>query len=435
MVSLGAHKTRRPADSGQAPAEETITMSSVPQILLVDPDRESAAELQKMLSLIGFDVLGNAGYGVEALTLAVHMQPDIVLMRVQEPLVRPIQTLSRLNDSMPDLPIVVYSNESNIRLMRQSMVGGASDYLQEPLSEDDIEQSIIRVLERKEREAARRRGELEAPIPQGTVITVFGAKGGIGKTTISSNLAVALAMDAHQSVALVDMDTRFGDVAITMDIPVERSIADLARNLETVDRDSLSDYLVEHESGVRILPAPTRPSDWRNMTASHVRDVVDILAQTHDFVILDTPGTFNEIVAAAIEVGTMILLVTTLDLASIKDTVLALEMLHERFGNDEQRIKVVLNRAGMDTGVNEKDVELTLDSPLWWKLPQDNEVVRAAQLGKPIVMSRPKSRVSVQVRDMALQLTGVKAGAPNNSKAPSDGLIVRLFRPLFKKSA
>ena len=90
---------------------------------------------------------------------------------------------------------------------------------------------------------------------------------------------------------------------------------------------------------------------------AHIRDVVDVLSQTHDFVILDTPGTFNEIVAAAIEVGTMILLITTLDMASIKDTVLALEMLHERFGNDDERIKVVLNRAGMDTGVREKDVE------------------------------------------------------------------------------
>ncbi len=410
-------------------------MSSVPQVLVVDPDRESAAELQKMLNVIGFDVLGNAGYGVEAFTLAVHMKPDIVLMRVQEPLVRPIQTLSKLNDSMPDLPIIVFSNEANIKLMRQSMVGGASDYMMEPLTESDIEHSILRVLERKEREAARRRGELDAPIPQGTVITVFGAKGGIGKTTISSNLAVALATEAHQSVALVDMDTRFGDVAITMDIPVERSIADLARNLDTVDRDTLNDYLVEHESGVHILPAPTRPSDWRNMTAAHVRDVVDILAQTHDFVILDTPGTFNEIVAAAIEIGTMILLVTTLDLASIKDTVLALEMLNERFGDDEQRIKVVLNRAGMDTGVNEKDVEMTLDSPLWWRLPQDNEVVRAAQLGKPIVMSKPNSKMSTQVRRMALSLAGVNPAVRGQKSSSGEGIIVRLFRPFFKKSA
>jgi pilus assembly protein CpaE len=385
-----------------------------------------------MLQLIGFQVLASAGYGVEAFTLAVSLRPDVVLMRVEEPLVRPIQTLTKLRDGMPDMPIIVFSTEANIRLMRQSMVGGASDYLQEPLTESALEESILSVLERKEREMMRRRGELDEPVPQGTIITVFGAKGGIGKTTISSNLAVALASEAHQTVALVDMDTRFGDVAITMDIPVERSIADLARNLSTVDRVSLRDYLVEHDSGVHILPAPTRPSDWRNLTAGHIRDVVDILAQTHDFVILDTPGTFNEIVAAAIEVGTMILLVTTLDMASIKDTVLALEMLHERFGNDEERIKVVLNRAGMDTGVREKDVEVTLDSPLWWRIPQDNEVVRSAQLGRPIVMNRPNSKVSLEIREMARAMAGVRAG----SKAKrNNGGIGKIFRPFMKKSA
>jgi len=408
-------------------------MSRVPQVIVVDPDRESSAEIQKMLSMLGFQVIASAGYGVEAFTLAFQLKPDLILMRIEEPLVRPLQTLSRINDGLPDLPIVVFSTEANIRLMRQSMVSGASDYLQEPLQSEEVEAAIMRVLERKEREGMRRRGELADPIAQGTVITVFGAKGGIGKTTIASNLAVALSTEAHQTVALVDMDTRFGDVAITMDIPVERSIADLARNLDNVDRNSLREYLVQHESGVRILPAPTRPSDWRNLTAQHIRDVVDVLAQTHDFVILDTPGTFNEIVAAAIEVGTMILLVTTLDMASIKDTVLALEMLHERFGNDDERIKVVLNRAGMDTGVREKDVERTLDSPLWWRIPQDQEVVKAAQLGRPIVMSRPNSKVSLEIREIARALAGIRHKSKTQKRG--SGGFGRLIRPLFRKSA
>ena len=407
-------------------------MSRVPQVIVVDPDRESSAEVQKMLSMLGFQVIASAGYGVEAFTLAFQLKPDVILMRIEEPLVRPVQTLSRINDGLPDLPIVVFSTDANIRLMRQSMVSGASDYLQEPLQSEDVEAAIMRVLERKEREGMRRRGELADPVAQGTVITVFGAKGGIGKTTIASNLAVALSTEAHQTVALVDMDTRFGDVAITMDIPVERSIADLARNLDNVNRDSLREYLVQHESGVRILPAPTRPSDWRNLTAQHIRDVVDVLAQTHDFVILDTPGTFNEIVAAAIEVGTMILLVTTLDMASIKDTVLALEMLHERFGNDDERIKVVLNRAGMDTGVREKDVERTLDSPLWWRIPQDQEVVKAAQLGRPIVMSRPNSKVSLEIREIARALSGIRNKTTTRKRGGGWG---RLLRPLFRKSA
>jgi pilus assembly protein CpaE len=410
-------------------------MSRVPQVVVIDPDKESAAEVQKLLTQLGFQVIGSAGYGVEAFTLAFQMRPDLVLMRVEEPLVRPVQTMSRINDGLPDLPIVVFSSEGNLRIMRQSMVSGASDYLQEPLDSDELESALVRTLERKEREGMRRRGELDDPVPTGTIITVFGAKGGIGKTTISSNLAIALATEAHQSVALVDMDTRFGDVAITMDIPVERSIADLARNLDNVDRSTLREYLVEHESGVFILPAPTRPSDWRNLNARHIRDVVDVLAQTHDFVVLDTPGTFNEIVAAAIEVGSMILLVTTLDMASIKDTVLALEMLHERFGNDDERIKIVLNRAGMDTGVRERDVEATLDAPLWWRIPQDNEVMKAAQIGRPIVMSRPNSKVASEIRDMAQALSGVRRARRGQAGRKNPGMMAKLFPSIFKKSA
>ncbi len=408
-------------------------MPRIPQVMVVDPDRESAVEVQKLLSNLGFAVVASAGYGVEAYSLCRQLQPDLVLMRVEEPLVRPIQTLSRLTDGMPDLPIVVFSTEANIRLMRQSMVSGASDYLTEPLAEEEVEVSVMRVLERKERELLRRSGELEEPVPHGTIITVFGAKGGIGKTTIASNLAVALVQEAQQTVALVDMDTRFGDVAITMDIPVERSIADLARNLDNIDRESLREFLVEHESGVRILPAPTRPSDWRNLGPQHIHEVVDVLAQTHDFVILDTPGTFNEIVAAAIEVGTMILLVTTLDMASIKDTVLALEMLNERFAGEEERIKVVLNRSGIDTGVKERDVERTLDTDLWWRIPQDNEVVKAAQLGQPVVMSRPNGKASMEIRSMARALAGVRARGVQHSRGGMG--LSRLVSGLFRKSA
>ncbi len=338
--------------------------------------------------------------------------------------------------SLPSTTLAAqYANtywEANVHLMRQAMISGAWDFLEEPLSEQETEGAVMRVLERKEREAQRRRGEIEDPVPQGTVITVFGAKGGIGKTTIASNLAISLSTDAAQSVALVDMDTRFGDVAITMDIPVERSIADLARNLENIDRESLRDYLVEHESGVRILPAPTRPNDWRGLGYRQIRDVVDVLAQTHDFVILDTPGTFNEQVAAALEIGTMILLITTLDMASIKDTVLALEMLNERFGEDEQRMKIVLNRAGMDTGVNEDDVANTLDSPLWWRIPQDNEVMKAAQLGRPIVMSRPNGRASVQLREMARVIAGVST---HGAQKRSAGGLARMLWPFARKSA
>ena len=105
------------------------------------------------------------------------------------------------------------------------------------------------------------------------------------------------------------------------------------------------------------------------------------------------------------------------------------ETYRKQYGDDDERIKVVLNRAGMDTGVREKDVERTLDTELWWKIPQDNEVVKAAQLGRPIVMSRPNSRVSLEIREIARALSGIRQRSKAQRKG---GFSLGRF---FKKSA
>jgi pilus assembly protein CpaE len=207
------------------------------------------------------------------------------------------------------------------------MVSGARDYLVKPPRPEELARAIYAVLEQEERRRTRLMGDTASTAARGTVLTVFGAKGGIGKTTISTNLASALCRYSNSSVAIVDMDTRFGDVAIMMDVVVEFSIADVGRNIETVNRENISDYLVRHSSGVEILPAPLHPTEWGALNRQHINKIVDLLAQTHDYVVVDTPGAFSELVATALECANIILLVTSMDIASIKDTALALEML------------------------------------------------------------------------------------------------------------
>jgi pilus assembly protein CpaE len=124
-------------------------------------------------------------------------------------------------------------------------------------------------------------------------------------------------------VVLVDLDTRFGDVAILMDIPADRSIADLAMPDDQIDREAVQSCLYNHSSGVEILPAPIRPSEWQSIHPGHIEKTVAVLAATHDYVVLDTPGTFNDIVSRALEMSTIVLLIATMDLASLKDTILA----------------------------------------------------------------------------------------------------------------
>ncbi|MFQ5351625.1 MAG: hypothetical protein ACE5D3_00955, partial [Candidatus Binatia bacterium] len=154
-------------------------MTKVPQVLVIDPDRESTADIQKLLVAAGFSLVGQSGYGVEGFTLAFQLHPDVVLARVDEPSARPLQTLSKLNDALPDLPLVAFSQTISSRLMRQCMISGVDDVLEAPLQSQDLADSLSRAMDRKERANLRRRGALEAPVPQGTIVTVFGAKGGI----------------------------------------------------------------------------------------------------------------------------------------------------------------------------------------------------------------------------------------------------------------
>jgi pilus assembly protein CpaE len=286
------------------------------------------------------------------------------------------------------------------------MVAGARDYLIRPLRPEDLSRAIDGVMEHEEKRRLRSSfGERRETVAHGTIITIFGAKGGIGKTTISTNLATALVRGTGSTVTLVDMDTRFGDVAIMMDVAVEQSIADLARHVDEMDRDTVRDYLVRHHSGVMILPAPLHPTEWRNVTPAQITKIIDLLAQTYDYVVVDTPGTFNEIVAATLEAASIILLVTSMDIASIKDTALALEMLQSA-SVSEDKVKLMINHSTAANTLREEDVERVLEYKVFWRIPHDLNVATSTQLGQPVIITKPFARVSCSIIDLASALSG-----------------------------
>ncbi len=383
-------------------------MARNPKVIIVDGNLEARSELHKMLALAHVAVLGEAGYGVDAQTLVEDAQPDVALVGVEEPVARGLQTVEALSASYPNLPIIVYSSLADGASVRRAMLAGARDYLTQPLDAETVIGSIRMVLDQEEHRQRRLTGEVpQMAAAGGTVITVFGAKGGIGKTTIATNLATALVRETGQTVALVDMDTRFGDVAIMMDVPVDRNIADLTRRLDHVDRTNIKEYLVPHSSGVGILPAPSHPGDWNVVSPDHIEQIVRLLAQTHDFVILDTPGTFNEMVAAALEMATVVLLVTSMDVASIKDTVLALNMLRS-WSFPREKVKLAINHANVANSVKEKDVVRTLEYEVFWQIPYDESVTKSTQLGQPIVLTKPNSRVGANLIDLARVIAGVR---------------------------
>ena len=393
------------------------------RVLLVDEDVESRGDVQRRLVKSQFVVVGACGYGAQAVSLASELAPEAVLVGVEEPMARPLQTIEALCGVLSYVPVIAYSSRTDAESARRAVLAGARDYLTKPFKSGQPAQSILAALDQVKSRQARESGQTAQPIASGIVITVYGAKGGIGKTTIAANLAIALAQVTGGSVALADMDTKFGDVAITMDIPVEKTIVELARRADEVDRELVRDYLVHHSSQVRVLPAPFEPSEWHTIKPPQMEKIIAVLAQTHDFVVLDTAATFDDLVAVALDKANIVLLVTSMDISSIKNTVVVLKLLASS-SFPQEKVKLTINHASATNSLKEEDVKTVLKQEVFWRIPYDEGVGASVQLGKPVVMARPRARVSQSILDLAAVLSGKESTLQPNSRG---GWIGRLL--------
>jgi pilus assembly protein CpaE len=398
-------------------------MAKNARVLLVDEDVESRGDVQRRLVKSQFVVVGACGYGAQAVSLASELAPEAVLVGVEEPMARPLQTIEALCGVLSYVPVIAYSSRTDAESARRAVLAGARDYLTKPFKPGQPAQSILAALDQVKSRQARESGQTAQPIASGIVITVYGAKGGIGKTTIAANLATALAQVTGGSVALADMDTKFGDVAIMMDIPVERTIVELARRADELDRELVRDYLVHHSSQVHVLPAPFEPSEWHTIKPPQMEKIIAVLAQTHDFVVLDTAATFDDLVAVALDKANIVLLVTSMDISSIKNTVVVLKLLASS-SFPQEKVKLTINHASATNSLKEEDVKSVLNQEVFWRIPYDEGVGASVQLGKPVVMARPRARVSQSILDLAAVLSGKESTLQPNGRGGWIGRIL-----------
>jgi pilus assembly protein CpaE len=383
--------------------------------LIVDPNLDSRLEVVKLLESVGLDSAGEANYGVEAAYLAMERQPNIILLALEEPPMRGLSTAESLQQQVPDTPVLVYSSSQNSGLMRQAMRAGARDFLEKPMAARELRSAIHAVLAQEEQRQLARWAEQTSHTARGTVITVAGAKGGTGKSTIAANLAVALRQVTGQEVALVDGDAQFGDVAVMLTLEVERSVADLARNESAIDRHTIQPYLVRHDSGVDALTAASEPDDWRALGPEHISAIAQALSQSHEWVILDTPGTMSEVVAASLNEAAIVLLVSSLDVSSIKDTKTALRIL-ESWAVGPDRVRLIVNDITRAAAVGPEDVERATGMEITRLIMHDAQVGLSVQTGIPIVLSNPRSRFAREIVGLAERIAGVTE--ERTSRAP-----------------
>jgi pilus assembly protein CpaE len=334
------------------------------RVVIVDDIAETREHLSKLLSFESdITVVGAASSGEEAVELTGRLSPDILLMDINMPGMDGIATTERISATFPATSIIMMSVQGEADYLRRSMLAGAREFLVKPFSSDELTASIRQVHVREKQKRGRMvvafqgpgGGAADAAHKNGKVVTLFAPKGGVGRTTLAVNLAVAMAGEQRQAVTLVDGSFQFGDVGVLLNLnPKNKSIIDVVADPSSTDEDLVDTTLINHSTGIKVLLAPPSPEMAELITVDQIRRMMHRLRETNDFTIVDLWPHFNDVSLALLDMSDVILTILTLEITNIKNIRLFLEVA-EQLGYGD-RLKLVLNRADSAFGIRVADV-------------------------------------------------------------------------------
>lgn len=412
------------------------------KVVIVDDIAETRDHLAKLLSFEpDITVAGSVGSGQEALALAGEAPVDVMLLDINMPGMDGITTAEQLSMKAPTAAIIMMSVQGEPDYLRRAMLAGAREFLVKPFSSDELAASIRNVVQRERQKMDRvalTRPQAAAPSEtnghpeparnhNGQVVTFFSPKGGVGRTTLAVNFAVAARAELGKRVALIDGGLQFGDVGVLLNLnPKNQSIADVAREMQGGDLETLDSTLIDHSTGVRVLMAPPSPEMAELITPDHVSRIVGALRQTHDLVVIDCSPQLQDVTLSFLDQSDVVLTVLTLEITNIKNIRQFLALV-DQLGYPEGKVQLLLNRADSGYGIRLQDVESSIGRKITHSVVSDGRtVVYALNRGVPFVVASRQARVSEDIARIAKAVVGgeqIQTGdVPLGRAAPKKGM-------------
>ena len=305
----------------------------------------------------------------------------------------------------PDVSVVLVAGATTENL-EAAMHSGARGLLAPDAPEAEIHSVVSKAIA-----VARRRRDLtgggSGDRPTNRIIPVLAAKGGSGKTTLATNLAVSLARDYPGDVVIVDGDIQFGDVASAFGIDPEFSIADTLQYGEELDTTTLKAFLTPRQSAnLYVLAAPDSPALADDLKPAMVGHILRLLAEEFSYIVVDTAAGIDEFTLEALDAATDLVLLTSMDVPSVRASVKEMQALH-LLGMDRLPWHTVLNRATAKVGLSVDDIELTLGRPIDVRIPSSRSVPLSVNRGEPLALADSRSAAGRAFADLARRTGGV----------------------------
>lgn len=354
------------------------------KVLLVDDIPETRENLRKLLAFESdIEVVGAASTGREGLEIAQETRPDIVLMDINMPDMDGITATQMLGKAVPGTSVIMMSVQTEAEYLRKAMMAGARDFLNKPISGDDLYSTIRRVYESRPvvpegygvatPGGSPGGGKPKPKTSEGHLIVVYSPQGGSGVTTIATNMATAM-MKEGTRVLLIDADLQFGDVGVFLNLQAKYSVADLTASVSDLDEDLIENVMVSHPSGLKVLLAPPSPEEAEKVVPNDLSETIGVLRGHYDYIIVDMPKRLDDLTLNLLDQAERIVLVATPTLPSIKNVRVMLD-LFQALSYPDEKIVFVMNRVSQDKAgrafIPVDAIEKNLKRPTQARIPLD----------------------------------------------------------------
>ncbi len=359
--------------------EETPAMKDVIRTVLVDPGNKSRDELRQALSAVPSIWLAEVFTSYQNVVERVkELSAHLAVVALDHDPVAAIELIQALSQANPEAVILPASASTDSALILKSIRAGAREFLTLPPDSVELPATVSRLF--------RGRELAEAADPNAhQIITVTGATGGVGSTSVAVNLAACLAAGKKHETILVDLDLLFGSVDALLDVPANQTLLDLMQKFERLDLTLLKRSMARHNSGLYVLPHPPELEDAARIDAEMFSRVLGMMKAAFNTVVIDASKALTACDMVAYDMSDQIVVVTQLDLLCVRNTARLLS-LFQQTDRLAERVHLLVNRTGsLDAEIGAKNAEETLKKPITWQVPNMSRAFQLARVkGAPL---------------------------------------------------